>query len=58
MKLSITIKLIAVQEILTWATASFSHVALQDQAALANTRYRATLRVGHGKRITEGLLEA
>ena len=27
---------------------SFSHVVLADQAALAGTSYRATLRVGHG----------
>ncbi len=30
------------------ATASFSHVVLADQAALAATSYRATFRVGHG----------
>jgi len=29
-------------------SSSFSHVVLADQAALANTSYRATLRVGHG----------
>jgi periplasmic copper chaperone A len=48
MKFSITIKLIATYSILMLATASFSHVVLQDQAALASTSYRATLRVGHG----------
>ena len=29
-------------------SSSFSHVVLADQAALAGTSYRATLRVGHG----------
>lgn len=48
MKTSNTIQLIAAFAIATWATASFSHVVLQDQAALANTSYRAALRVGHG----------
>ena len=48
MKFQITITLIAVYALLTGATASFSHVVLQHQAALANTNYRATLRVGHG----------
>ncbi len=31
-----------------YVSASFSHVVLADQAALAGTSYRATLRVGHG----------
>jgi periplasmic copper chaperone A len=31
-----------------FASSSFSHVVLSDQAALANTAYRATLLVGHG----------
>ena len=48
MKFSIAIKSVAVYPALLWATASFSHVVLQDQAALADTSYRATLRVGHG----------
>ena len=48
MKNQNTIKIVASYALLTWATASFSHVVLQDQAALANTSYRATLRVGHG----------
>ncbi len=30
------------------ATASWAHITLADQAALAGTGYRATLRVGHG----------
>lgn len=30
------------------ASSSFAHVTLADQAALASTYYRATLRVGHG----------
>ena len=48
MKFSNTIKPIATYALLTWATATSSHVVLQDQAALANTSFRATLRVGHG----------
>jgi periplasmic copper chaperone A len=32
----------------TMATASFSHVTLQDPVAAAGTGYRAVLRVGHG----------
>ena len=48
MKFSIATKSVASYAMLMWATASFSHVVLQDQAALANTSYRATLRVGHG----------
>ena len=30
------------------SSSAFSHVVLGDQAALANTSYRAALRVGHG----------
>lgn len=48
MKFSFALKIIAVSSILTWTNASFSHVVLQDQAALASTSYRAALRVGHG----------
>lgn len=42
------IKYAAYFSILTGTSASFGHVVLADQAALANTSYRATLRVGHG----------
>ncbi len=31
-----------------WACTSFGHVVLSEPAALANTSYRATFRVGHG----------
>jgi uncharacterized protein YcnI len=31
-----------------WASAAFSHVTLEDQAAAAGAGYRAVLRVGHG----------
>lgn len=48
MKTSFAIKLIASYALLTCATASFAHIVLADQAALASTSYRATLRVGHG----------
>ena len=34
--------------IFNMATASFSHVALDESAALASTSYRAALRVSHG----------
>ena len=30
-----------------WASASFGHIVLSEPAALANTSYRATFRVGH-----------
>jgi uncharacterized protein YcnI len=48
MKTSFALKFIAVCAISMGATATFSHVTLQDGAAAAGTGYRATLRVGHG----------
>jgi periplasmic copper chaperone A len=48
MKNSFAIKILALCSALTWAGASFGHIVLADQAALAGTSYRATLRVGHG----------
>lgn len=41
-------KLIAFGALLTAAQAGFSHVVLEDQAALAGSSYKAVLRVGHG----------
>ena len=43
-----TPKVIAIYSILTWANASFGHVALAEPAALANTSYRAAFKIGHG----------
>lgn len=48
MNISFTAKLIAAFSIFAWASSSFSHVVLAEQAALAGTSYRATFRVGHG----------
>ena len=48
MKSSIAIKFAAACALITCATASFAHVVLSEQAALAGTSYRATFRVGHG----------
>jgi uncharacterized protein YcnI len=48
MKISSSIKTIAVCVVFTWASASFAHVVLDEPAALAGRSYRATLRVGHG----------
>ncbi len=48
MNIKFAINTIAACALLTAASASFSHVVLADQAALAGTSYRATLRVGHG----------
>ena len=47
-RFSFAIKTAAYFSILTGTTASFGHVVLAEQAAVANTSYRATLRVGHG----------
>lgn len=41
-------KIIAFGALLTAAQAGFSHVVLEDQAALAGSSYKAVLRVGHG----------
>ncbi len=43
-----TLKFIAAYVIMTGTSASFSHVVLSEPAALANTSYRATFRIGHG----------
>ena len=48
MKTSFAPKLIAACTVFTWATASLSHVVLQEGVAAAGARYRATLQVGHG----------
>jgi uncharacterized protein YcnI len=48
MNIKFAINTIAACALLTAASASFSHVVLADQAALAGTSYRATLRIGHG----------
>jgi uncharacterized protein YcnI len=48
MSISFAIKNVAVCALLAGASASFSHVVLEDGAAAAGTSYRATLRVGHG----------
>lgn len=41
-------KLIACGALLAAAQAGFSHVVLENQAALAGSSYKAVLRVGHG----------
>lgn len=46
--ISFATKTVATGALLTGAAASFSHIVLGEPAALANTSYRATLRVGHG----------
>jgi uncharacterized protein YcnI len=48
MKISLTIKLIALLAIYTTATAVFSHVVLDEPAALAGRSYKAVFKVGHG----------
>lgn len=48
MKNSITSQLATACSGLLCSTASLAHVVLGEPAALANTSYRATLRVGHG----------
>lgn len=48
MKKMTAFKFVAISLCATWASASFAHIVLADQAALAGTSYRATLRVGHG----------
>ena len=48
MKSSIATKIFAACALFLTATASFSHVVLSEQAALASTSYRATFRVSHG----------
>lgn len=46
--MSFATKTVAACALLTGATASFSHIVLGEPAALANTSYRATFRIGHG----------
>ncbi len=41
-------KIIASSALCTWATASFSHVALADRSAPAGSAYKAVFLVGHG----------
>ena len=48
MKISNTTKLIAAQALFMCASTVFGHIVLSEPAALANTSYRATFRVGHG----------
>ena len=42
------VKLLTVSALSLGASSTFAHITLADQAALAGTYYRATLRVGHG----------
>jgi uncharacterized protein YcnI len=48
MQFSSAIKFVAACAVSICASSVFAHVTLADQAALAGTTYRATLRVGHG----------
>ena len=48
MSISIAIKFVAACAAVICASSALAHVTLADQAALAGTYYRATLRVGHG----------
>lgn len=48
MKITFAIKTIASCAVFSWAQAAFSHVVLDEPAALAGRSYKATLRVGHG----------
>lgn len=48
MKFKNATKCIAACALLSGASASFSHVTLQDPVAAADAGYRAALRVGHG----------
>ena len=48
MSISFAIKTAAACAAALCASSSFAHVSLADQAALASTYYRATLRIGHG----------
>ena len=48
MSISFVIKTAAACAAALCASSSFAHVTLADQAALAGTYYRATLRDGHG----------
>jgi uncharacterized protein YcnI len=48
MTFSFAIKSVAAFALTISASTTFAHITLADQAALAGTYYRATLRVGHG----------
>jgi periplasmic copper chaperone A len=48
MKNLFAIKVIAACAGITWATASFSHVVLQERTATALSTYKAVMQVGHG----------
>ncbi len=48
MAFSFATKFVATCALSICASSSFAHITLADQAALAGTYYRATLRVGHG----------
>ena len=48
MKTSFAIKIIAACAGVSWATASFSHISLENRTATAGTSYKAVLQVGHG----------
>lgn len=48
MKLPITTKLIAACTLIYWPAASFSHIVLENEAALAGSSYKAIFQVGHG----------
>ena len=43
-----TIKSIAACALFTWATASFSHVVLENKVATSGSTYKAVFQVGHG----------
>ena len=48
MNTSFALKTVAACVLSVCASVTFAHITLADQAALAGTTYRATLRVGHG----------
>jgi len=48
MKLLIATKSIAVYVLLTFSTASFSHIVLENKAAVTGSTYKAVFQVGHG----------
>ena len=48
MKNSVATKIIAACAGITWATASFSHVVLQERSTTALSTYKAVMLVGHG----------
>ncbi len=48
MKFLSAIKLVAVYAIFYWPVASFSHIVLENKAAVAGSIYKAVFQVGHG----------